>query len=32
MLEAHRTHQAKIRNHAQVAEPLDHHGWSASKL
>ena len=32
MLEIHRTHQAKICNHSQVAEPLDRHGWSASKL
>lgn len=32
MLEVHRTHQATIRNHAQVAESLDRHGWSASKL
>ena len=32
MLEVHRTHQAKIRNHSQVADPLDQHGWSASKL
>ena len=32
MLEVHRTHQAKIRNHGQVAESLDRHGWSASKL
>ena len=32
MLEVHRTHQAKICNHAQVAESLDSHGWSASKL
>ena len=32
MLEVHRTHQAKICNHAQVADSLDRHGWSASKL
>jgi putative transposase len=32
MLEVHRTHQAKILNHQQVEEPLDQHGWSASKL
>ena len=32
MLEVHRTHQAKIRNHSQVADSLDRHGWSASKL
>jgi len=32
MLEVHRTHRAKILNHSQVAEPLDRHGWSASKL
>lgn len=32
MLEVHRTYRAKIRNHAQVAESLDRHGWSASKL
>ena len=32
MLEVHRTHQAKIRNHSQVADSLDQHGWSASKL
>ncbi|WP_336358752.1 RNA-guided endonuclease InsQ/TnpB family protein [Haloarcula sp. CGMCC 1.6347] len=32
MLEVHRTHQAKICNHSQVAESLDRHGWSASKL
>jgi len=32
MLEVHRTHQAKICNHAQVADSLDSHGWSASKL
>ena len=32
MLEVHRTHRAKILNHAQVEEPLDRHGWSASKL
>jgi putative transposase len=32
MLEIHRTHRAKILNHSQVEEPLDHHGWSASKL
>ena len=32
MLEVHRTHQANIRNHSQVAESLDRHGWSASKL
>jgi putative transposase len=32
MLEIHRTHQAKICNHSQVAESLDRHGWSASKL
>ena len=32
MMEVHRTHQAKICNHAQVADSLDRHGWSASKL
>jgi putative transposase len=32
MLDIHRTHQAKICNHSQVAESLDRHGWSASKL
>jgi len=32
MLEVHHTHQAKIRNHGQVADSLDRHGWSASKL
>jgi putative transposase len=32
MLEVHRTHRAKILNHGQVEEPLDRHGWSASKL
>ena len=32
MLEVHRTHRAKIRNHPQVAESLNRHGWSASKL
>ncbi len=32
MLEVHRTHQAKIPDHQQVEEPLDRHGWSASKL
>ena len=32
MLEIHRTHRARIRNHSQVADPLDRHGWSASKL
>ena len=32
MLDIHRTHRAKIRNHSQVAEMLDQHGWSASKL
>jgi len=32
MLEVHRTHRAKIRNHSQVEDPLDRHGWSASKL
>ncbi|WP_246391804.1 hypothetical protein [Halosimplex pelagicum] len=32
MLEVHRTHRAKIHNHSQVAESLDRHGWSASKL
>jgi len=32
MLEVHRTHRAKIRNHSQVVEPLDRHGWDASKL
>jgi putative transposase len=31
MLEVHRTHRAKIRNHRQVADSLDRHGWSASK-
>jgi len=32
MMEVHRTHRAKIRNHSQVAESLDRHGWAASKL
>ncbi len=32
MLEVHRTHRAEILNHSQVEEPLDRHGWSASKL
>jgi len=32
MLKVHRTHRATIRNHSQVAESLDRHGWSASKL
>ena len=32
MLEVHRTYQAKICNHSQVADSLDQHGWSASKL
>ena len=32
MLEVHRTYRAKILNHGQVEEPLDRHGWSASKL
>ena len=32
MLEVHRTHRAKILNHGQVEDPLDRHGWSASKL
>ena len=32
MLEVHRTYRVKIRNHAQVAESLDRHSWSASKL
>jgi len=32
MLEVHRTHRAKIRNHSQVEDSLDRHGWSASKL
>ncbi len=32
MLEIHRTHRAKICNHSQVADSLDRHGWSASKL
>jgi len=32
MLEVHRTHRARIRNHSQIADSLDHHGWSASKL
>jgi putative transposase len=32
MLTVHRTRQAKICNHSQVAESLDRHGWSASKL
>jgi len=32
MLEVHRTHRAKILNHRQVEEPLDRHGWAASKL
>ncbi|WP_254824607.1 RNA-guided endonuclease InsQ/TnpB family protein [Haloglomus halophilum] len=32
MLEVHRTHRAKIRNHSQVTDSIDRHGWSASKL
>ncbi|WP_254534880.1 RNA-guided endonuclease InsQ/TnpB family protein [Halomarina litorea] len=28
----HRTHRANILNHSQVEEPLNRHGWSASKL
>ena len=32
LLEKHRTHQAKICNHTQVADALDKHAWSASKL
>jgi putative transposase len=32
MLDIHRTYKAKICNHSQVAESLDRHGWSASKL
>jgi len=32
MLEVHRTHRARIRNHPQIADSLDRHGWSASKL
>jgi len=32
MLEVHRTYRANIRNHSQVADALDRHGWSASKL
>jgi len=32
MLEVHRTYVASIRNHSQVADSLDRHGWSASKL
>jgi len=32
MLEVHRTYRAKIRNHSQVEDSLDRHGWSASKL
>ena len=32
MLKVHRTHRAKILNHSRVEEPLDRHGWSASKL
>ncbi|WP_101297141.1 RNA-guided endonuclease InsQ/TnpB family protein [Halegenticoccus soli] len=28
----HRTYRAKILNHGQVAEMLDRHGWSTSKL
>ena len=28
----HRTYRAKILNHQQVEEPLNRHGWSASKL
>jgi putative transposase len=32
MLEVHRTHRAKIRNHRQVADSINRHGWSASKL
>ena len=32
MLTLHRTYRATIRNHGQVAEMFDCHGWSASKL
>lgn len=32
MLEVHRPHRARIRNHSQIAEVLDQDGWSASKL
>jgi len=32
MLKVHRTYRARIRNHSQVADVLDRHGWSASKL
>jgi putative transposase len=32
MLEVHRTHRARIRNNSQVADSLDSHGWTASKL
>ena len=32
MLDIHRTHRARIRNYSQVADDLDRHGWSASKL
>src|SRR6056297_2530510 len=32
MLEVHRTYRATIRNHSQVEDSLDRHGWSASKL
>ncbi len=28
----HRTYRATILNHQQVEEPLNQHGWSASKL
>jgi putative transposase len=31
-MHVHRTYRVTIRNHSQVAESLDHHGWSASKL
>ena len=32
ILALHRTHRAKIRNHAPVADSLDWHRWSANKL
>ena len=32
MLDIHRSHRARICNYSQVADDLDRHGWSASKL
>ena len=32
MLTLHRTYRATIRNHGQVEESLDRHGWNAGKL